>query len=252
MALGVPVVLSQDAADSFGIASGDEIGCVGKDKVAFMLCVLDVYSDQQKWRRARKNGLEFIKKTNDRSSLMSTWSRIINNAMTRRASIAKCDPLSCFEGGKATVCLDGEADYTMEYPLVGKAIEEGDWGLAWEHFDKFARKGERFTCCAVICNGGMCASGEATYQAQYPDIKAAIAAGTLDSGWQHFVLMGQNEGRTYNCIESIKLPTMLCQSDVSRIPSNGSPDMDLIPSVRQTMALQRRYCQQNHAVLPMS
>ena len=244
--------MSEHAAGSFGIASGDEIGCVGYDKVAFKRCVLDVYSDQQKWRRARKNGLEFIKKTYDRSSLMGTWSGIINNAMTRRTSLAKCDPLSCFEGEKADDCPNGKADYAIEYPLVGKAIEEGDWGLAWQHVNKFARKGERFNCCAVICNGGMCASGEATYQAQYPDIKAAIVAGTLDSGWQHFEMMGQNEGRTYNCFESIKLPTLLCQIDVSRIPSNQSPDMDLIPSVRQMIALQRRYCQQHHLVLPTS
>jgi len=36
---------------------------------------------------------------------------------------------------------------------------------------------------------------ESWYLAKYPDVAAAVAAGGYASGWQHFVLHGQNEGR---------------------------------------------------------
>lgn len=90
-------------------------------------------------------------------------------------------------GAEAETAIYFDADwYRYTYPAVDAAIRAGSWLCALHHY---------------TCNDTpdafdpMCQFSERFYRERNPDIHAALAAGTLRSGYQHFLFHGVFELR---------------------------------------------------------
>merc|ERR1712226_1152621 len=75
---GVPVVMSSCTADSFGIESEDEVGCIGRTSESFKTCILEVYYNKEKWTKLSSNEIDFIRRTHSREKVMSKWRHILD------------------------------------------------------------------------------------------------------------------------------------------------------------------------------
>jgi GT2 family glycosyltransferase/glycosyltransferase involved in cell wall biosynthesis len=264
--LGVPVVMSAIAAGNFGISAQNEIGCVGDTVLSFKQCVLDVHNDRTKWSRLRTNGIEFIKRTHNRTSLLSSWAGIMQDAMARRKGLPKCDAaldfIKCTERKVKGECPEGEQEYKTAHTDVAEAIKGGYWASAWEHFDNYGRdEGRTYSCCQALCIFGayeeaMCAAGESSYLEKYPDVKNAVEGGLITSAWEHFIQFGKAGGRTYSCCKPQTCPhdtnarlisspdfldsDVLCQMELHQ--RDVVPDMELLPSVERCLNFQASFC----------
>jgi hypothetical protein len=266
----VPVVMSQRAAGNFGISSADEIGCVGHDVTSFKQCVLDVHSNLKKWGRVRKNGLDFIKRTHNRATLLESWSAIIDDAMDLRATLATCDPTlefaACSTVEVTDICRTGEKQYQRNYPDVRKSIQSGYLGSAWEHFKTVGfKEGRIYVCCDEPCRfveTHACSKGEAAYKAEYPMVVEAIKAGSFESAFDHFHRIGRSEGRDYVCCDDpnecrydkcarlvkaveYPLPEGLCDIDLEMSRNIFSSGKELLPTLERCIGLQNKFCTSN-------
>ena len=106
-------------------------------------------------------------------------------ARVREADLGQCGPFAHFlrlihaGGGDGQTSIYFDADwYRYRYPAVDQAIRERSWLSALHHY---------------VCNESpadfdpLCQFSERFYRDSNPDIQAALTAGTLRSGYQHFL-----------------------------------------------------------------
>jgi GT2 family glycosyltransferase len=89
--------------------------------------------------------------------------------------------------GDAQTSIYFDADwYRYRYPAVDRAIREGSWLCALHHY----------ACNSLPADfDPLCQFSERFYRDNNPDIQPALAAGTLRSGYQHFLFHGVFELR---------------------------------------------------------
>ena len=79
LSLGIPVVVSEFTAESFGFKPGcfEDVCCIGDNKESFKNCILDVHNDKAKWYSFRENGIDFIQSTHSCEEVMKKWAKNI-------------------------------------------------------------------------------------------------------------------------------------------------------------------------------
>jgi GT2 family glycosyltransferase len=148
-------------------------------------------------------------------------------------------------GADANTAIYFDADwYRYTYPAVDAAVRAGRWLCALHHY---------------TCNDTpdafdpLCQFSERFYRERNPDIQAALAAGTLRSGYQHFLFHGVFELRPpAPSIELVAVP----QHDSAAQPRNAFACLlherhqriaPPLPDERQTQAL---FAARAHQLLP--
>ena len=81
MSLGLPVVLSSDAALNLGLSNNDvKTACIGKDPATFARCVVKIHQNETTWNNYRAAGFQHIRDTHDRASIQSSLGNAIEAA----------------------------------------------------------------------------------------------------------------------------------------------------------------------------
>ena len=140
IAMGVPVVMSELSASSFGFPEDTDTVCVGKNPQNFKDCVILVHNEKSKWEALQKEGFEFIDKTHNMRLIQSTWANMIREGyqtikyVRRSGSQPQHDLFNTdFEYPKKE-CPEGEENYFYNYPDVKENILSGGFRSAFEHF----------------------------------------------------------------------------------------------------------------------
>merc|ERR1711920_945789 len=119
--------MSSFTADSFGIKSEDEIGCIGGTSVSFKTCILQVYNNEEKWTKLSNNEIDFIERTHSREKVMNKWRHVVNKGLNvikkgganHIGNINKYG-LSAKKYFPEKECPEGEDHYRKKYPDVDK------------------------------------------------------------------------------------------------------------------------------------
>jgi len=75
----VPIVFSNFTARNFEYEA-NKIGCIGTTEVAFKQCVLDLYTNKSYWNKVQKEGLAFVKKKYEKTTIKETWSKFLSES----------------------------------------------------------------------------------------------------------------------------------------------------------------------------
>ena len=157
---GIPVVMSKSVADSFGITSDGKTGCIGNSIDLFKKCVLSIYDDKSIWTVLQSNGLDFSRRTHDRSVLSKTWARIIENAMDNVKPWLMCQG-QCSDLDKpdskaespSEQCEVGEEFYLSRWPDVADAVKAGKMKSGYYHWKQFGSAvGRTYRCDQEFLN----------------------------------------------------------------------------------------------------
>ena len=234
--MGLPVVAAPLAAKSFGLEWGDKVACVGKNTLSFKDCVIQVHSDEERWKELRSIGIDFIRSTHSRSDTMRTWSKVIEGGIKKikilRDTKDRCDRLdemmSLSTVTPTEACVDGEEFYKWKYTDVNTLIETRRLESAFQHWVTIGKAQSRLYPCGLpdlitfwrrsckdassmsYMDHGLvtsrlkyetaaCPEGETNYFFNYPDVEAAFKAGIYENGFQHWNDGGKVEGRRYVC-----------------------------------------------------
>jgi SAM-dependent methyltransferase len=89
--------------------------------------------------------------------------------------------------------------YLATYPDVAAAVRQGHFASALEHFKQYGIVEGRFPCAAKADRTPTTMAGfdEDLYLAAYSDVAEAVRAGTIASGYVHWLQYGKAEGRGY-------------------------------------------------------
>ena len=144
MVMGVPVVMSELSASSFGFSKDSDITCVGENPQKFKDCVIRVHDNKSKWEALRKRGLEFIDKTHDARLIQSTWSKVIRKGfqtiklVRETNSQPQHDLFNAHFEYPTKECPEGEDNYFYNYPDVEENVKgPRNVTSAFEHFITF-------------------------------------------------------------------------------------------------------------------
>ena len=79
LSLGIPVVVSEFTAESFGFKPGcfEDVCCIGDNKESFKNYILNVHNDKEKSYSFRENGIGFIQSTHSCEEVMKKWAKNI-------------------------------------------------------------------------------------------------------------------------------------------------------------------------------
>merc|ERR1712071_202987 len=211
LTLGTPVVMSKLAAANFGLTNHDQISCIGDDSRTFINCILEVFGNETKWNQFHKNSLIHMNRSYSRSQMMNQWAKMLDDLNKKRI----IDAYLWWDLSPDESCVDGEKLYRELYPSAltdvsssPKINEE-----AFEHWKLHGKKEGKFYACEEkfeVTNSGVLTQkfltpkrpfpeGEKTYFAKYPDVALSVEFGVFDSGFTHWEMMGQSEGKTYGC-----------------------------------------------------
>lgn len=191
--------MSQLTHDSFS----EVPGCIGPDAYSIMQCIIEVHSSKEKWTSLRKKGLDFIKETHNRKTLLKEWSKVINSSLA-------------LANKRNEVFLTAETAYGQRYPhlLPGKNYAGSGFGSFLEHYiQKGKEEGKTYSHVDELLNGlvndsmaykeptELCPQGERIYLKMYKD----VADGWIGSAFDHYINHGNREGRIYACQPTISI-----------------------------------------------
>jgi Protein of unknown function (DUF5672)/Galactosyltransferase len=131
-------------------------------------------------------------------------SRLTLEAYHQRASVGYFD----LHGRDKLEYECAESMYRSANPAVNQQVQDGLYIDARDHYLQWGhRTGEMSYFCPQKCFNSsdmksctMC-DKEALYLKNYPDVKAVVDAGILESGLSHYENSGRAEGRSYSCYE---------------------------------------------------
>ena len=201
MGHGIPTVTSGFSAASFRIDEESDISCVGKDIQSFKKCIIEVHNDEKKWNKIQKKGFGFIQKSLNGKLLRKKWSKLIKHGKT----------LFDKRKNKRThkLCDEGEELYQRDYPEVAELVEEGIYTSAFKHWKREGKKlGRSYNCededhplfkVDLKKVPQMCPEGEALYLQMYDEMEESLEDKIYDSCYEHYDLVGFEEGRSYLC-----------------------------------------------------
>ena len=148
-------MMSSLTADSFGIKPDDNVGCVGSDIQAFKACIIDVYSSEKTWKKVRRNGLDFIRKTHNRRDVKKVWDRAIEDNLNKIKEIRVEGDSQKMQHKILTTeirlptesCPEGEKLYGEKYPEVMEALKAGHFESFFQHYKLHGKEEGRFYSC---------------------------------------------------------------------------------------------------------
>ncbi len=115
-------------------------------------------------------------------------------------------------------CPEGEEAYAEKYPDVKEAVAAGNFESMLSHYKLFGKdEGKEYSCSSHKSHSDdptePCPEGEEAYAEKYPDVKEAVAAGSFESMFSHYIRFGKDEGKEYSCLDKksyINDPADLC------------------------------------------
>jgi hypothetical protein len=133
LSLGIPVVMSNFTAKSFGPVPG----CIGADAQSFKNCILDLHRSKERWTALRNDGVDFIRRTHSRQQIMQEWSKVIDGSLKA-----------------ISACLEGEDTYMNKYPAVREAVRDGIFQSGFHDWNsKGKAEGREYDCKHGQANG---------------------------------------------------------------------------------------------------
>ena len=88
-----------------------------------------------------------------------------------------------------------EAFYLESYPDISAAVADGSFASGQEHYARFGRMEGRLAAPSLQNDAERAAFDEHWYRKTYTDVAAALEAGHIRSGYDHWVSAGREEGR---------------------------------------------------------
>ena len=153
IAMGVPVVMSELSASSFGLSEDSDITCVSTTPEKFKDCVIEVHNNQTKWESLREHVFEFIQETHNINTIRSTWSKIIGEGLETITSMGRTGLkfrnhiLTEHFEYPTEMCPEGEETYIHYHPDVLQYILRGGLPSAFAHFSAFGKnEGRNYVC----------------------------------------------------------------------------------------------------------
>jgi len=148
LSVGLPVVMSNETAEGFGLPfANEDISCIGYNTESFKNCIIIVHSNELIWNKLRDTAVNFIRKTHNRDEVMYQWSKIIQNGLNPTSLARKkkhCISKLNLEYPSGP-CLEGEKLYKALYKDMSEHIHH--FQSMFEHWAKFGRsEGRKYIC----------------------------------------------------------------------------------------------------------